>query len=166
MPGKRLSTNVKARWTRNNRATRVANGLCANCGRKRDGHSKRFCMACLKDIMDRSAQKRAARRAAGQCYYCSAPAEGGKSMCDKHARKQYKAVIRHELRVELGIARKNIHYRRTKARPAPVVDAFARQHGADVLAARARGESFYSIAKRLAVSEWLVWKFVRRQPRA
>src|SRR5579864_1253222 len=74
----------------------IAEGKCANCGRKRCGQDPRFCSTCLrkKNLLKTTVSYRAyardhvlkrsrARVAEGTCMTCNKPLEHYKWRCDK-----------------------------------------------------------------------------------
>jgi hypothetical protein len=160
------TTKQKAVYARERRTKRVAAGLCANCPRTRAPQSARFCQTCLDKIYALGKAARDAALASGMCVECKArPIEPrlSKSRCPKCVRKMVRAIGRHDLRVEIGIARKNTRYVRARPDARLVASAALWQRiGDDVVASRAAGEAYRRIGERHGLTWDRIYRLCKR----
>lgn len=70
------------------RKKRIAKGLCAQCGKPRNGKSTRFCDACLGNVETLTQKLRDKRAAENRCTVCGEPKDSDKTRCAACATRQ------------------------------------------------------------------------------
>lgn len=78
----------KNEWTREWRKKRIAEGLCAQCGKPRGEKSARFCDSCLGSVEILTQNLRDKRAAQECCIVCGGPKDSDKARCDACAERQ------------------------------------------------------------------------------